>query len=355
MSGRGERLKVGITIGDIAGIGPEVIIKTFLDERLYKLVTPVLFGNARVISFYRKQLNIDKFQYQSVKSLDNLAANSLNILPVWEEEVLIEPGKPSPATGAYALKSLQSACDALKSGGIDVLVTAPLNKHWVHTPELPFSGHTHYLMVQLGGEDALMFMVSENMRVGLVTEHVPVCEVSAHISVEGILRKLRLMYQSLVKDFGIDQPKIAVLGLNPHAGDRGLIGNEEQEVIYPAIVQAKQEGILCFGPYPADGFFANARQTAFDAILAMYHDQGLIPFKSLSIGEGTNYTAGLPYVRTSPDHGTAEDIAGKNQADESSFRKAIYTAVDIFQNRKAYQERISNPLEKLAKLKDEDR
>lgn len=355
MSGRVERLRVGISLGDVAGIGPEVIIKTFSDDRIFKQMTPVVFGNAKVLSFYRKQFNVEKFQYSSVKSIQQLSHNSLNVIPVWEEEFPIEPGKPSETTGSYALKSLQAACDALKNGDIDVLVTAPINKKYIHSPEFPFSGHTPYLMEQLGGDDVLMFMVSDNIRVGLVTEHLALKDVSSAITQKDILSKLHMMNQSLIRDFGIDKPKIAVLGLNPHAGDEGLIGQEEQEIIHPAVQKAKNEGILAFGPYPADGFFAKGNENAFDAILAMYHDQGLIPFKSLSNGNGTNYTAGLQFVRTSPDHGTAEQIAGKGIADESSFRNAIYMAIDLYHSRKEFVERNANPLEKRANLRDEDR
>lgn len=356
MSGRGERLRVGITLGDVAGIGPEVIIKTFLDERLFKLITPVVFGNARVISFYKKVLNIEKFQYSSVKGYQQLSHNSLNIIPVWEDEFVIEPGKPNAETGRFALLSLQAACEALKNGDIDVLVTAPINKKYIHSEAFPFSGHTPYLQEALGADGGvLMFMVSENIRVGLLTEHLAIHEVANSIKAEDILAKLRIMNTSLKRDFGIEKPRIAVLGLNPHAGDDGLIGQEEKEIIIPAVRQASKEGILAFGPYPADGFFGKGQFTAFDAILAMYHDQGLIPFKSLSQGNGTNYTAGMDYVRTSPDHGTAEQIAGKNIADESSFRAAIYAAVDIFRSREAHTDRHSNPLIKRANLKDEDR
>jgi 4-hydroxythreonine-4-phosphate dehydrogenase len=355
MPGRGERLKVGISLGDVTGIGPELIIKTFLDDRIFKQLTPVLFGNARVLSFYKKLLNIERFQYNSVKNFQQLSYNSLNIIPVWDEEFTIEPGKPDEQSGKYALLSLEAACKALRDGEIDVLVTAPINKKYIYSEAFPFNGHTHYLKEQLGGDDVLMFMVSDNIRVGLVTEHLAIREIADHIKEEDILSKLRMMQSSLVKDFGIEKPRIAVLGLNPHAGDEGLIGHEEQEIILPAIRKATKEGILAFGPYPADGFFAKGSYKSFDGILAMYHDQGLIPFKSLSHDNGTNFTAGLPYVRTSPDHGTAEQIAGKDLADESSFRTAIYTAIDIWHNRKEYEERNSDPLIKRANLRDEDR
>lgn len=352
---RNEKLRVGISIGDIAGIGPEVIIKTFTDDRLFKLFTPVLYANARVISFYRKQLNIEKLQYNSVKGLEHLSQNGLNILSVWEDEVPINPGQPNELTGQLALKSLEAACEDLKNGHIDVLVTAPINKSYIHSEEFPFSGHTPYLQQKFESDEVLMFMVSENIKVGLVTEHVALKDVHQYITQEAILKKLNLMNASLIKDYGIDKPRIAVLGLNPHAGDDGLIGQEEKEVIIPALKTANQQGILAFGPYPADGFFAHDQYEKFDAVLAMYHDQGLIPFKSLCLGNGTNYTAGMKYVRTSPDHGTAENIAGKNIADESSFREAIFCALDIYKNRKAYEERNANPLEKRANLKDEDR
>lgn len=352
---KNEKLKVGISIGDIAGIGPEVILKTFTDDRLYKLFTPVLFANSKVLSFYRKVLNIDKIQYSAVKDIDSLSHNSLNIINCWEEDVHIEPGRPNEKTGELALKSLQSATEALKSGAIDILITAPINKSVIHSEQFPFSGHTPYLQQQFGGDEVLMFMVSDNIKVGLVTEHVAVKDIHAHITQEAILKKLNLMNQSLIVDFGIDKPRIAVLGLNPHAGDNGLIGSEEVEIISPAVKTASKNGILAFGPYPADGFFAHGDHEIFDAVLAMYHDQGLIPFKSLSIGEGTNYTAGMKVVRVSPDHGTAEQIAGKNLANESSFREAIFCALDIHKNREQYAERNANPVEKRANLKDEDR
>jgi 4-hydroxythreonine-4-phosphate dehydrogenase len=353
MAGRTERLKVGITLGDITGIGPEVIIKSFLDERIFKLFTPIVFGNPKVISFYRKLYQIEKLQYTTVKSLQQLSNNSLNILPVWEEEVVIKPGQPDETSGKYAFLSLQAACEALKNGEIDVLVTAPIHKKHIHTEEFPFTGHTQYLAEYFGEAQVLMFMVSEQLRVGLVTEHLPIHQVASAITKENILAKLRLMHHSLKVDFGIDKPRIAVLGLNPHAGDEGLIGQEEQEVIIPAIKEAKQEGILTFGPYPADGFFGSKSHQSFDAVLAMYHDQGLIPFKSLSFGTGTNFTAGMKVVRTSPDHGTADKISGKDMADAASFIQAMYTAIDIFEQRERFKDNNANPLQKLANLREE--
>ena len=353
MVARNEKRKVGITLGDVAGIGPEIIMKTFLDDQIYKHFTPVLFGNPRVLSYYKKMLNLEKFPYSSIKGYSNLSHNSLNIIPVWEEEFQITPGPPTELTGSYALKSLQAACEALKSNHIDVLVTAPINKEVMHSEAFPYAGHTEYLMDYFGAKDNLMFMISENIRVGLVTNHVAIKDVSSKISKEKILRKLQMMNTSLMQDFGIDKPRIAVLGLNPHAGDGGVIGSEEVNVILPAVKEAKNAGIMAFGPYPADGLFASGNYKTFDAILAMYHDQGLIPFKYIAGEDGTNYTAGLNIVRTSPDHGTAENIAGKGVADETSFRKAIYAAIDIFNQRSDYEEMRANPLVKRAVLHDE--
>lgn len=350
---RNEKVKVGITLGDVAGIGPEIIMKTFQEDNIYKHFTPILFGNPRVLSYYKKMFNMDKFQYSSIKGYNNLTHNSLNIIPVWEEEFAITPGTPTELTGSYALKSLQAACDALKSKHIDVLVTAPINKKVMHSEQFPFAGHTEYLMNFFEAKENLMFMISEDIRVGLVTNHTAIKDVASKITKEKIVRKLQLMNASLKTDFGIDKPRIAVLGLNPHAGDGGVIGNEEVNIILPAVKEAKDSGIMAFGPYPADGLFASCNYKKFDGILAMYHDQGLIPFKYIAGEDGTNFTAGLPVVRTSPDHGTAEDIAGKGIADETSFRKAIYAAIDIYNFRNGYAEMRENPLVKRAVLHDE--
>ena len=322
-----QKRKVGITLGDVAGIGPEIIMKTFSEDHLYKHFTPILYGNPRVLSYYKKIFNFEKFQYSSIKGYNNLSHNSLNIIPVWEEEFAITPGTPTEITGNYALKSLQAACEALKSKQIDVLVTSPINKKVMHSEQFPYAGHTEYLMDYFGAKDNLMFMVADDLRVGLVTNHSAIKDVASKISKEKIIRKLQLMNTSLMQDFGIDRPRIAVLGLNPHAGDGGVIGNEEVNVILPAVQEAKNMG--------------------------MYHDQGLIPFKYIAGEDGTNFTAGLDVVRTSPDHGTAEDIAGKGIADETSFRQAIYTAIDIFNNRANYSEMRENPLVKRAVLHDE--
>ena len=353
MSTPNQKRKVGITLGDVAGIGPEIIMKTFAEDHLYKHFTPILYGNPRVLSYYKKMLNIDKFQYSSIKGYGNLSHNSLNIIPVWEEEFAITPGTPTEITGSYALKSLQAACEALKSRQIDVLVTSPINKKVMHSEQFPYAGHTEYLMEYFGAKDNLMFMVADELRVGLVTNHNAIKDVASKITKEKIIKKLQLMNTSLTQDFGIDKPRIAVLGLNPHAGDGGVIGNEEGNVILPAVQEAKNMGITVFGPYPADGFFASCNYRKFDGVLAMYHDQGLIQFKYIAGEDGTNFTAGLDVVRTSPDHGTAEDIAGKGIADETSFRNAIYTAIDIFNNRANYNEMRENPLVKRAVLHDE--
>lgn len=339
------RIRVGITTGDLAGIGPEIIIKTFLDDRIYKLCTPVLFGNPKVIGHYRKVLEIDQIKYSTIRSFDHLATNCLNISLAWEEDIDIQPGYPSQETGRAAFLSLEAACQALKNGLIDVLVTAPINKNSIQQQNFRFPGHTEYLQETFEHHDSLLFMVSGELKVGLVTGHVPVSEISAKLSTENIVSKALIMHNSLQIDFGIDKPKIAVLALNPHAGDNGLLGDEEQEIISPAITQLKKQGMLVNGPYAADGFFGSGRFRAFDGILAMYHDQGLIPFKYLAGDAGVNFTAGLRIVRTSPDHGTAEDIAGRNKASEVSFRNAIYTAIDLYSERQRHAERTANPLE----------
>ncbi|MEN9447418.1 MAG: 4-hydroxythreonine-4-phosphate dehydrogenase PdxA [Bacteroidota bacterium] len=348
-----EKIKVGISLGDVAGIGPEVIMKTFSNELIFKQFTPILYGNPRVLSYYKKIIDIEKFQYTSIKGYNNLSHNSLNIIPVWEEEFQITPGTPTEITGSYALKSLQAACEALKNKKIDVLVTAPINKKVMKSDEFPYAGHTEYLMDYFGAKENLMFMVSENLRVGLVTNHSPIKEVASKITKEKIAHKLQMMHESLIKDFGIDQPRIAVMSLNPHAGDGGVIGNEDVNIILPVVKEARDKGMVVFGPYPTDGFFGSCNYKKFDAVLAMYHDQGLIPFKYIAGEDGINFTAGLDIVRTSPDHGTAEDIAGKGFADETSFRQAIFTAIDIYNKRQNYTEMRANPLVKRAVLHDE--
>ena len=341
-----NRPVIGISTGDLNSIGTEIIIKTFADPRMLELCTPVIFASNKTINFYRKLLNENNFNYQSIKDFNRLNPKQVSVFNCWEEEVQITPGILNETGGKYAARSLAVAIECLKNKDIDGLVTAPIHKKNIQSADFNFTGHTPYLQDAFQSKDVLMFMTAENMRVGLRTEHVPVTEIAKYVTKENILSKLNIMKDSLVKDFGIDKPRIAVLGLNPHAGDEGLIGDEEIKHIGPAIKQAKHNGLLCFGPYSADAFFAREMFRKFDGVLAMYHDQGLIPFKSLAMGEGINFTAGLPIVRTSPDHGTAFDIAGKNIADESSFRQAVYTCIDIIMQREDYAEATRNPLKK---------
>jgi 4-hydroxythreonine-4-phosphate dehydrogenase len=349
---------IGITCGDLNGIGIELIIKTFADSRLLDHCTPVIFASNKAINFYRKSLPDYNFNYASTKELNRINPKQINLFNCWEEDVDITPGQLTETGGRYAILSLQSAVAALKQGQIDGLLTAPLHKKNIQTADFSYTGHTPYLQEMFGAKDVVMLLCSGDFRVGLVTEHVPVGEVAAKLTKEKIMSKLLLLQQSLQKDFGIDKPRIAVLGLNPHAGDEGLIGKEEETIIRPAIKEAKNNNILAVGPYSADAFFARRSFEHFDAVLAMYHDQGLIPFKTLASGEGVNYTAGLPAVRTSPDHGVAFDIAGKNKADQSSFLQALYECIDIINRRKGYAENRKNPLRKasramLANAKDE--
>ncbi len=338
---------VGITCGDLNGIGTEVIIKTFADHRILEQCTPVIFASNKLINFYRKSVPEAHFNYQSIKEFSKLNHKQVNVLNCWEEEVAINPGQLNETGGRYAVMSLQVAIQALHEGHIQGLVTAPIHKSNVQSAEFNFTGHTPFLKAVANVKDVLMLLYTADLKVGLVTEHIPINQVAQHITREAIVSKLQLLHQSLRKDFGIDKPRIAVLGLNPHAGDEGLIGNEEATIIKPALKDAKQQNIMAFGPYSADAFFARRSYLQFDAVLAMYHDQGLIPFKTIAVGEGVNYTAGLPFVRTSPDHGTAFDIAGKNIADATSFMTALFECVDIIQRRAEYEERNKNPLRKI--------
>ena len=345
----GNKPVIGISCGDLNGIGLEIIIKTISDTRLLEICTPVLFANNKAINFYRKLLPEININFSSVKDISRVNHKQVNLYTCWEDEVAIVPGELTDIGGKYAVLSLVTAAQALKDGHIDGLVTAPIHKKNTQSAEFNFTGHTPYLKNLFGVADVAMFMVADNMKVAVLTEHVAVKDIAGHITRASILSKLQIIQNSLKKDFGIDKPKIAVLGLNPHAGDEGLIGKEEDEIIKPAIKDAKQKDIFCFGPYSADAFFARGSHEKFDAVLAMYHDQGLIPFKSLAFGEGVNYTAGLAGVRTSPDHGVAFDIAGKGIADESSFREAIFKCIDIINGRKEYEAQRSNPLKKISK------
>jgi len=340
-----NRIAVGITHGDINSISYEVIIKTCLDQRITELFTPIVYGTSKAASYHRKMLNIPDFSFNIIRSADQASPKKANLLNLSAKEIKIDLGESTDAAGEMALLSINAAVEDLKKGLIDVLVTAPVNKHNVQeAAQKPFTGHTGYLAEKFGVTSYLMLLVGENLRIGVVTEHIPIEQVAKTITTELITNKINILEESLRKDFGIRKPRIALLGLNPHAGDSGLIGKEELEIITPAIQAAQQKGFLVYGPYPADGFFASSGYKQFDAVLAMYHDQGLIPFKTLCFEDGVNYTAGLPYVRTSPDHGTAFDIAGKDQASAESMRAATYLACEIFKNRMEWTELNKNPL-----------
>jgi 4-hydroxythreonine-4-phosphate dehydrogenase len=330
-----DKPRIGITLGDLNGIGPEVIIKSLADVRLMNMMTPVVYGSSKVLSFYRKLMNLEDFNYSQVKSKGQFFPKTINVVNCWEEMIEINPGQASRQTAHAALLSLRRAVEEIREGLIDGLVTGPIDKNTIYGTEFPYHGHTEYLTQEFNAGESLMMMVSDTLKVGLVTEHVALKEVPELITSERVELKIRMLEFSLKQDFQITKPKIAVLGLNPHAGDSGLLGQEETNIISPVIADLKSKGKLIFGPFPADGFFAANMQHNFDATLAMYHDQGLVAFKTLAFETGVNFTAGLPFVRTSPDHGTAYGIAGKNQASESSFRQAMYVACDIIKNRQA--------------------
>jgi 4-hydroxythreonine-4-phosphate dehydrogenase len=339
-----EKPIIGITTGDLNGIGLELIIKIFSDNRMLDHCIPVIFASNKAINYYRRIVTDHTFNFTSIKNFDQLKPKQANVFNCWEEEVSIHPGTLTDISGKYAVRSLTVAAQCLKDGDIDALVTAPIHKLNTQLPDFHYTGHTPFLKEKFDAKDVLMLLFDQNFRVALVTEHIPVSEIAQNITLEKIHTKLHLLEDSLIKDFGIDKPKIAVLGLNPHCGDQGLIGKEDLEIIKPAVDQYREKGSLVFGPYSADAFFARRYDTKFDAVLAMYHDQGLIPFKSLSQGEGVNYTAGLPVVRTSPDHGVAFDIAGQNMANPDSMREAVFQAIDIAAQRKRYAENTANPL-----------
>jgi 4-hydroxythreonine-4-phosphate dehydrogenase len=343
MKNKQNKIKVGISVGDLNGIGPEIILKTFKDHLMFDLCTPIVFASTKAMSYHRKLLKMD-IPIHGVVNINQIFPNKLNVLNLWKEPVPIHIGQPDPEIGKYAVDSFKKAVEALKNGEIDVLVTAPFDKKVIQSEDFEFPGHTDYLAQELEGSP-LMFMVTENLKVGLVTDHVPIKYVAGQVTREKIISKVEIMSKSLMQDFGIEKPKIAILGLNPHSGDGGIIGKEEEEIIKPVINELQDQGQLVFGPYPADGFFGAEKYSHFDAVLAMYHDQGLIPFKTLSFGKGVNFTAGLNKVRTSPDHGTAFDIAGKNIANPDSFREAVYTALDIYRKRKEFKELTENVLQ----------
>jgi len=349
-----EKLKIGISIGDVNGIGLEIIIKTLADTRIFDYCTPIVYGHTKVASFHRRTVQVHDLNFNVIDSAENAHHKKANLINCWEEDVKIELGVVNETGGKYAFKSLQRATDDLLAGHIDALVTAPINKDNIQNEEFNFPGHTEYLQQRDNAAEVLMFLVSDTLKVGVVTGHIPVSQVAQSISAEKILAKLKLMNTSLKQDFWIRKPKIAVLGLNPHAGDNGLIGNEEKDIIIPALEEARANDIMAFGPYPADGFFANGGYMKFDAVLAMYHDQGLIPFKQISFESGVNFTAGLSFVRTSPDHGTAYDIAGKNKASEVSFREALFEAIHIVKRRRENAVLNENPLQFSKLSRDRD-
>jgi 4-hydroxythreonine-4-phosphate dehydrogenase len=338
---------IGFTCGDLNGIGLELIIKSLSDSRMLDFMIPVVFANNKSINFYRKGLPEFNLNFAVLNDLSKINPKQVNVLNCWEEEVEITPGELTATGGKYALISLEKAVEALKQKTIDGIVTAPIHKKNIQSEAFNFSGHTPYLQHAFGNTENLMLLVADNIRMALVTEHVTIGDIAKHITKDKIKQKLAILHSSLQKDFGVDIPRIAVLALNPHAGDEGLIGKEEIEIIKPAIKESKQN-ILVFGPYSADAFFARGAHEKFDGVLAMYHDQGLIPFKSLAFGEGVNFTAGLPIVRTSPDHGTAFDIAGKNKADASSFTASIFECVRIIHARQGYHDMRLNPLKKMS-------
>jgi 4-hydroxythreonine-4-phosphate dehydrogenase len=341
---KSKKVRLGISVGDINGIGLEVVMKAFSDSRIFDLCTPVVYASSGYAMAYQKEVGIKNFRFNFVKPDAKIASNRANLINCWDEDVKLTIGEETEDGGAYALKSLSAAVEALKKGEVDALVTAPINKHNIQSEAFNFPGHTEYLAKEFEGGDALMFMVADALRIGVVTGHISIAEVASAISEEKILKKIAQMEMSLKRDFKIRKPKIAVLGLNPHSGDKGVIGKEDEEIVGPSIKKAFDEGKLVYGPYSADSFFASDTFQQFDAVLAMYHDQGLIPFKTMSFNRGVNFTAGLSVVRTSPDHGTAYDLAGKNEAQESSFREAIYTACKVFKNRTEFTLLNQNPL-----------
>ncbi len=345
---------MAITHGDTNGIGYEIIFKAFAEPAMLELCTPIVYGSPKVAAYHRNALGVQA-NFTIINSAEDAHSGKLNLLPVFDEEVKVELGSPSKEAGTASLKALERAMDDYKKGLFDVLVTAPINKNNIQGSDFNFCGHTEYLEQRAGdGKKALMILLNDMMRIALVTTHLPVKDIAAAITKERIVEKAMIFNESLKRDFRISNPRIAVLALNPHAGDGGLLGTEEQDVIAPAVKELSDNGVYAFGPYAADGFFAKGSYESFDGVLAMYHDQGLAPFKALDRGDGVNFTAGLPLVRTSPDHGTAYDIAGKNVADESSFRQAIYTAIDVFRNRAGYDEPLAHPLGKLYHEKRDD-
>jgi len=341
---KSEKIIVGISIGDFNGIGIEIVLKTFLDKRMLDFCTPILFGSTKLVTAYKKSMNIN-IPFNGIKNVDKAIHGKINILNLWSEDINIKLGEPTSDSGKYAFESLEAATNSLAKGEIDVLVTAPINKDNIQSENFKFPGHTEYLESKLEGE-SLMILMSENLRIGLITGHIPVSKIAETITPELIKKKVAILYKTLVQDFAISKPKIAILGLNPHCGDHGVIGNEDDEVIRPTIAEIQNAGQLVYGPYSADSFFGSENYKNFDAILAMYHDQGLAPFKTLAFGGGVNFTAGLNKVRTSPDHGTAYELAGKGKANINSFKEAVFSGIQIFKTRKEYKSLTENILKK---------
>ena len=349
-----RKIRVAITQGDTNGVGYEVILKVFSDPNILELCTPIIYGSPKIASYHRKTLNLE-VPYTIINHAEEARDGRVNLLACFDDEIKIEMGQPSQEAGAAALKALDRAMTDYRSELYDVLVTAPINKATIQSPGFHFPGHTEYIETSVGeGEKALMILMNETLRVALVTTHLPIKDIAKAITKEGIVKKATIFHKALKRDFRISSPRIAVLSLNPHAGDNGLLGSEEKDIILPAIEELADKGIQAFGPFAADGFFGSGAYDRFDGVLAMYHDQGLAPFKTIALESGVNYTAGLPIVRTSPDHGTAYDIAGKGIADENSMRQAIFTAIDVFRNRQFYDEPLQNPLPKLFHEKRED-
>lgn len=338
-----DKMVVGISIGDINGIGSEIILKTFEDSRMLEFCTPVIFASVKLMSFFKKHFESD-INFHGIDKIEDLIPRKINVLNVWKEHVDVSFGEETPAGGEYAIKSLKAAVLALKEEKIDALVTAPINKSNIQSETFNFPGHTDYLAQELEGE-SMMLLISENLRIGLLTDHVAVKDVVKNITRARIDKKINTIYHTLIEDFGIEKPKVAVLGINPHTGDNGVIGDEDDTILRPALDNIRKNGKVIFGPYAADSFFGSGNYKNFDAIIASYHDQGLIPFKTLAFGRGVNFTAGLNRIRTSPDHGTAFDLAGKNTASFESFREAVYSAISIFETREGYKEISKNPLQ----------
>jgi len=339
-----KKIKVGITQGDINGIGYEVILKAFNDARLLEICTPILYGSSKVAAYHRKALNMEGPHFNNIRHAKDANQNKLYLVNCLDDNVRVELGKCTQQAGEAAFTALEKATLDIVEGHIDVLVTAPINKKNIQSEKFNFAGHTEYLQEKFRSTGSLMLMANDLIRIGVVAGHVPINELHGFITQEQIVKKLKILNNALKTDYGIRKPRIAVLGLNPHAGDEGVIGDEEQQTIIPALEKAKSANIMAMGPFPADGFFGSGAFKKYDAVLGMYHDQGLIPFKLLTTDGGVNYTAGLPFVRTSPAHGTAYEIAGKNQASADSFRKALYMACDIFKQRQSYDELTKNPL-----------